>query len=155
VEHLRREYTLANFCDALSFTSRVGDLAEPAGHHPAMVVQGDTVTHLTERSYPIGVVQKCEYVEQRATLAPGDRLYQFSDGLFEQPTPTGKQLGLDAIRAIITEQSQEAQHVLEATIADARAATQTSHFDDDVSLLEVRVDGRSSVAHFAGSMSLG
>ena len=32
--HLEKEFTFKNFCDALAFTNRVGDLAEGQGHHP-------------------------------------------------------------------------------------------------------------------------
>ena len=32
--HLEKEYRFQNFRDALSFTVRVGDLAEAQGHHP-------------------------------------------------------------------------------------------------------------------------
>jgi 4a-hydroxytetrahydrobiopterin dehydratase len=32
--HLEKEYKFKNFRDALSFTNRVGELAESQGHHP-------------------------------------------------------------------------------------------------------------------------
>ena len=32
--HLEREFKFKNFRDALSFTNRVGELAEEQGHHP-------------------------------------------------------------------------------------------------------------------------
>jgi len=32
--HLRKEYKLANFVEALAFVNRVGALAEEQGHHP-------------------------------------------------------------------------------------------------------------------------
>lgn len=32
--HLEREYKFKNFCQALDFTNRVGELAEEQGHHP-------------------------------------------------------------------------------------------------------------------------
>jgi 4a-hydroxytetrahydrobiopterin dehydratase len=32
--HLEKEYKFGNFCEALAFTNRVGELAEEQGHHP-------------------------------------------------------------------------------------------------------------------------
>jgi 4a-hydroxytetrahydrobiopterin dehydratase len=32
--HLERDYTFANFREALAFTNKVGELAEKVGHHP-------------------------------------------------------------------------------------------------------------------------
>ena len=32
--HLEREFKFKNFCEALSFTNKVGELAEAQGHHP-------------------------------------------------------------------------------------------------------------------------
>ena len=38
IERLERVFTFNNFADALSFTNRVGALAEAEGHHPATTV---------------------------------------------------------------------------------------------------------------------
>ena len=32
--HLEKEFTFKNFCDALAYTNRVGELAEANNHHP-------------------------------------------------------------------------------------------------------------------------
>jgi 4a-hydroxytetrahydrobiopterin dehydratase len=44
IERLERVYRFANFADALSFTNRVGALAEEEGHHPAILTEWGRVT---------------------------------------------------------------------------------------------------------------
>jgi 4a-hydroxytetrahydrobiopterin dehydratase len=44
IERLERVFTFNNFADALSFTNRVGALAEAERHHPAILTEGGRVT---------------------------------------------------------------------------------------------------------------
>jgi len=44
IERLERVFTFNNFADALSFTNRVGALAEAEGHHPAILTEWGRVT---------------------------------------------------------------------------------------------------------------
>ncbi len=44
IDHLERTFTFPNFVDALSFTNRIGDLAEAQGHHPALLTEWGKVT---------------------------------------------------------------------------------------------------------------
>lgn len=44
IERLERAYKLKNFVAALEFANRVGELAEEANHHPAILVEWGKVT---------------------------------------------------------------------------------------------------------------
>jgi 4a-hydroxytetrahydrobiopterin dehydratase len=44
VKQLERQFKFGNFADALAFTNKVGDLAESAGHHPAILTEWGRVT---------------------------------------------------------------------------------------------------------------
>ena len=44
VKQLERQFKFDNFVDALAFTNRVGELAESAGHHPAILTEWGKVT---------------------------------------------------------------------------------------------------------------
>ena len=44
IRKLERIFSFANFADALSFTNRVGALAEAEGHHPAILTEWGRVT---------------------------------------------------------------------------------------------------------------
>ena len=39
IKQLRRTFTFNNFVDALSFTNKVGAIAEEEGHHPAILTE--------------------------------------------------------------------------------------------------------------------
>ncbi len=44
IKRLERTYRFKNFAQALSFTNKVGDLAEAEGHHPALLTEWGEVT---------------------------------------------------------------------------------------------------------------
>ena len=44
IQQLERVFRFTNFDDALSFTNRVGTLAEAEGHHPAILTEWGQVT---------------------------------------------------------------------------------------------------------------
>jgi 4a-hydroxytetrahydrobiopterin dehydratase len=44
VQRLERVFRLASFAEALTFTNRVGALAEEEGHHPALLTEWGRVT---------------------------------------------------------------------------------------------------------------
>ncbi len=44
IERLERVFTLGDFAQALTFTNRVGALAEAEGHHPAILTEWGRVT---------------------------------------------------------------------------------------------------------------
>lgn len=39
INHLTRTFKFKNFREALAFTNKVGELAEQAGHHPALLTE--------------------------------------------------------------------------------------------------------------------
>jgi 4a-hydroxytetrahydrobiopterin dehydratase len=44
IQRLERVFRFTNFAEALSFTNRVGELAEEQGHHPAILTEWGRVT---------------------------------------------------------------------------------------------------------------
>ena len=44
VKQLQRPFSFSNFTDALDFAQQVGELAETANHHPAILVEWGKVT---------------------------------------------------------------------------------------------------------------
>ncbi|MBL7129455.1 MAG: 4a-hydroxytetrahydrobiopterin dehydratase [Ignavibacteria bacterium] len=44
IKQLRRTFTFNNFVDALSFSNKVGAIAEEEGHHPAILTEWGKVT---------------------------------------------------------------------------------------------------------------
>lgn len=44
INRLRRTYEFHNFVEAISFTNKVGEIAEKEGHHPAILTEWGKVT---------------------------------------------------------------------------------------------------------------
>ncbi|QJQ94049.1 MULTISPECIES: 4a-hydroxytetrahydrobiopterin dehydratase [Halomonadaceae] len=66
VEHdgimrLEREFSFRNFRQALAFTNRVGDIAEQAGHHPALLTEWGKVT-VTWWSHALEGLHKNDFI---------------------------------------------------------------------------------------------
>lgn len=70
VKRLEREFRFADFASALDFTDRVGERAEEAGHHPALLTEWGRVT-ATWWTHAIGGLHRNDFVMAART----DRVY--------------------------------------------------------------------------------
>ena len=60
-KQLLRSYKFKNFREALSFTDQVGEIAEEAGHHPAILTEWGKVT-VRWWTHKIGGLHKNDFV---------------------------------------------------------------------------------------------
>jgi len=70
VNRLRRVYKFKNFAQALEFTNRVGEIAEAADHHPALLTEWGRVT-VTWWTHAIKGLHKNDFIMASRT----DKLY--------------------------------------------------------------------------------
>jgi 4a-hydroxytetrahydrobiopterin dehydratase len=68
IRQLERVFTFDNFADALAFTNKVGELAESAGHHPAILTEWGRVT-VTWWSHKIRGLHRNDYIMAAKTDA--------------------------------------------------------------------------------------
>jgi sigma-B regulation protein RsbU (phosphoserine phosphatase) len=72
-----------------------------AGHNPPLVKSpgyGGEVRHLDDASsVPLGIVDHPQYTEARITLAPGETLLLYTDGITEAAGPGGKMFGIEGL----------------------------------------------------------
>ncbi len=88
------------------YDARAGRLTHAGGgHHPAYLrsPQGDALLPLQVRNPPIGVMPESRFGQQTVDVAPGSRLYAFSDGAFEFVDKTGRSRGLSDFVPLLTE----------------------------------------------------
>jgi sigma-B regulation protein RsbU (phosphoserine phosphatase) len=70
-----------------------------AGHpSPLHVPQLGGASYAEASGFPIGLVPEPRYEESLLRLAPGDRLFLYSDGLVDGEDETGHELGRDGLR---------------------------------------------------------
>ena len=75
VKRLRRVFTFADFSQALTFTDRVGGLAEEEGHHPALLTEWGRTT-VTWWTHKIGGLHRNDFIMAAKT----DELFRPSGG---------------------------------------------------------------------------
>ena len=120
------------------------------GHPPAFLLRGGELRSLDSTTFMVGAMDDYDAPTLRTTLAPGDRLYLFSDGVFELHLRDGGIWGLDRLEAFV--RAAPADGVLDAVVrettrvmlegrgddaTDIPAATGVT-WDDDFSLIELR-----------------
>ncbi len=71
IKRLERSYEFEDFAQALSFTNRVGELAEAEGHHPALLTEWGRVT-VEWWTHKIKGLHRNDFIMAAKT----DRLYQ-------------------------------------------------------------------------------
>ncbi len=108
-----------------------------AGHHPALLIADGETEELTAGGPPVGVVSDVGFETSQVELAPNARLYQFSDGLYEEltaPAETEPRTMLhDEIAAIAAVEVAAVDPIIQRL----RQMANVTEFNDDVSLLEL------------------
>ncbi|MEJ5224104.1 MAG: GAF domain-containing protein, partial [Anaerolineales bacterium] len=64
-----------------------------AGHNPPLWVRAASVERLTRTGMALGVVEELDITQQFITLAPGDALVIYTDGITEAFSPEGEMFG--------------------------------------------------------------
>ncbi len=111
-----------------------------AGHNPAIVVarSGD-VERLSATGLPLGVLPSVAYERRELTLAPGQLLVIYTDGITEAAGPSGEEYGLERLTALCQRLVDEPLALLSAAIEqDLGTFVQGEPFADDRTLLILR-----------------
>lgn len=117
-----------------------------AGHPgPIVIRNGTPVAHHVEQSLPVGLLDGVTFAASDVALQPGDRLYLFSDGAYEDTNAADEPFGVERLTQTFID---GAAHPLEATLTQARDAactwSATARLTDDFTIigLEVLKTGR-------------
>lgn len=109
---------------------------------PILLRGGDPVDIEIAGDLPLGSALETEYVEHSITLAPGDVLLLFSDGLLEAKSLDGETYGDSRLRAelaVLAAQELSAQVWAGEWLADVRRHTYPGAPQDDVSIVVLKV----------------
>jgi len=114
-----------------------------AGHCPALLLRADESTEwLKPASVPIGLFIDAEFPTQETTLAPGDRLIVYSDGVSEASSYSRERFGEKRLAEAATAQPGLSALELYAHLLEELAAfTEGSEQDDDITLLTLGYQG--------------
>ena len=132
------------------FTLWVGrlDLADwslsfaTAGHSGALVQREGTCRWLVRETFPVGFDGDARFRSEHVSLQPLDRLFLFSDGLYEAPSANGELWGRMRLEAgVVTHRRRSLAECVSGTIAAARDWQEADRFPDDVALLGLEIGG--------------
>jgi serine phosphatase RsbU (regulator of sigma subunit) len=96
LQWINRELLEQNIDKHVAIMFGVGDLQEDrialvnGGHYPpAIRVSGESVNFVEQKGKPVGLFDEVDYVAQSVSMAPGDRLVMFSDGVLDAMGDSG------------------------------------------------------------------
>ncbi len=116
-----------------------------AGHNRPLLIRekADGCTQLDAEGLILGVRKGVVFEEKSVSLAPGDRLLLYTDGIVEARNPAGRFYGLSRLCEQFTKlRGESPQDVVEALLKDVRRFCESSVFDDDISLVVLQVQER-------------
>ncbi len=110
-----------------------------AGAAPAVLMRAGSnkPSLLDSEDIIIGALEDSEYEQLELDVADGDRLFLFSDGIFEVIRSNGKMLGLEEFVELVTLTPGNIDEDIPQIMTQIEALSAAETFDDDVSLLEI------------------
>ena len=107
-----------------------------AGHVAPLIIQKDGVAQLTTTDMVVGLFAAATYRNQTVTLAPGDSMALFTDGVTEAENELEEQLGLEPIdRLLRGHHGMPAPEVLEQIERQVHAFAGSMPLMDDLTMM--------------------
>jgi len=117
-----------------------------AGHNPPLVVRTDgRIERLETGGLLLGVMKNNTYTRGDVTLAPGDVMALYSDGVTEAMSPDQEEYGEERFESCLRAHRDEAaSDILKAVRAELRTFTgDTKTLSDDLTLVVAKAEERS------------
>lgn len=102
----------------------------------------NTIGELTSESYPLGVSQKSQYMDETFNLSDGDLLFFYTDGLPEATNTSGRVYGYNRLERSIHRAAQNDLPSIERidqVINDVRGFIENTEPEDDMTVVVAKV----------------
>jgi sigma-B regulation protein RsbU (phosphoserine phosphatase) len=110
-----------------------------AGHCLPLHVSRGTVTRIDSTGLPLGLFGDGEYRSCALTLAKGDSLALYSDGVSESFNDAGKQYGVERLANVLGEHGTlDPKNLLDAVLRDVKRFRSGTPKGDDLTLMVIR-----------------
>ncbi len=117
-----------------------------AGHNPPVVRRGSHCEYLKTRPSPaLGAMEGVTYRVDDITLEPGDAIYLYTDGIVEQPDPSGELYGEGRLLGLLSRNVRQRGEILKTVIADVHRHAAGAEQADDCTQLVLRYRGEPDV----------
>lgn len=113
-----------------------------AGHTPPLVLRNGRVEVLSTTDMVVGLFAQAQYRDQSTTLAPGDALLMFTDGVIEAESDKGEELGHDAVCVNAAQwHGGDAHSLIERLEKSVLGFAGSTPLGDDLTILALSRDG--------------
>lgn len=107
------------------------------GHPPALLIRNGEASQLRTSGMIIGGMPDMTYTSDKVQVESGDRLYVFSDGVYElKKISDGKMWAFDEFVGFMSKTSGELGVPVDSLVEHARRLQGAEAFDDDFSMIE-------------------
>lgn len=111
-----------------------------AGHPGPLVVREGRGTRYRARPPAVGFLPEGHFEEQHVRCSEGDRLYFYTDGIFEVRNEQGEEFGEGRLQEVLESAFQGSlEESLERLRMEVRTWSGRANFEDDVSLIGVEI----------------
>ena len=112
------------------------------GHPPALLLGGNSTedsksTLLRTPNYVVGGMSEATYEKRECLIGEHDRLYIFSDGVYEIEKSDGSMWRFEEFAEFMNEVKAEGQSILDHLHRYAGNLRQSDNFEDDFTIVEV------------------
>ncbi|MFP4528121.1 MAG: SpoIIE family protein phosphatase [Candidatus Kapaibacterium sp.] len=112
-----------------------------AGHPPALLYDAaGNCKQLMNENFIIGGLPEFPYSESSTEVAPGSRMYIYSDGVYEITRPDGSMWDLDGLEDYMREPHDGFESEIEALHRHVQSMSGLEILDDDFSMLKIIFD---------------
>ncbi len=109
-----------------------------AGHEPVYVLNATGIKHqLKSSGLAVGMMPKSTFTHHEITLAPGDLLVGYTDGVTDARCPNGKFFGRKRLEQLLTTHYGEQAGIVETIKAELLEHISTAVQFDDITMLAV------------------
>ncbi|MBN2644105.1 MAG: SpoIIE family protein phosphatase [Desulfuromonadaceae bacterium] len=121
-----------------------------AGHNQPLVYcpQTDSFELLDAEGLILGILEEVEFEERCITLKPGDIIVLYTDGIVEAQNSANELFGLERLKNTIRDHyKNSSQDIIDITMNAARMFQGRRHFQDDVTLIVLKVNTTPHSGH--------
>jgi len=141
--------TLAESMDTSRFVTAVYGILDPepgtftyanCGHNPPLLMRHSGAQEFLQTGRrAVGMLDSQPTPTSMVTLAPGDMLVLYTDGVIEVSDSREAEFGTTGLaRVLAASANQPADHIIHAVVDATRAHAGTDHFTDDFTLMVVK-----------------
>lgn len=130
----------ATFCFGIYDEDRRVLTYTNAGHVAPLIIRGETATPLEVTGTVVGAFPNVLYEERTVTMAPGDLLVAYTDGIAEPENAYEEEFGCERMIELVLRYQKESSHEIIARVMEAvRHWTSAPELPDDMTLLVAKI----------------